>query len=107
MLIQNKETQWFMDSTLPSVFVQGLDTLPSFLCYELLMEPTGAKILISKNVSLCQDGQHAPGFLKLLLCGHLCVCMCVFVCVFDPEGINNQRSDVTPYDWLNKFYGFM
>ena len=55
MLIQNKGIRWFMDRTLPSVFVQGLDTLPSFLCYELLIEPTGAKILISENVSLCQD----------------------------------------------------
>ena len=26
-------------------------------------------------------GQRTPGFLKLFLCGYLCVCVCVCVCV--------------------------
>ena len=34
---------------------------------------------------------HAPGFLKLFLCGHLCVSVSVSVCVcvFTPKAINN------------------
>ena len=33
-------------------------------------------------------GRHAPGFLKLILCGSL-VCVFVCVCVSAPEAINN------------------
>ena len=35
--------------------------------------------------------RHAPGFLKLFLCGclYVCVCVCVCVCVSTPEAINN------------------
>ena len=36
---------------------------------------------------------HAPGFLKLILCGSS-VCVCVFVCVSAPEAINNYWHDM-------------
>ena len=39
------------------------------------------------NQARAQAG--APGFLKLILCGHLYVCVCLCVCVSAPEAINN------------------
>ena len=38
-------------------------------------------------------GQHAPGFLKLLV-STKSVCVCV--CVFTPEGINNYSREMNP-----------
>ena len=51
-------------------------------------------------------------FLKLFLCGHLqvclCVCVCVYVCVCPPSKLLITSGVIwTPYDWLNKGYGFL
>ena len=42
-------------------------------------------------IPIFKPGMHTPGFLKLLLCGHLYVyvCVCVCVCVCALENINN------------------
>ena len=48
-----------------------------------------------------------PVFLKLFLCGCLYKCLCVYVCVHPPLRLLIIRGVIyTPYDWLNKFYGF-
>ena len=50
-------------------------------------------------------GQHAPGFLELLLF----VNACIHVCVCPPPRLlitSGVMCDIDPYDWLKKFYGF-
>ena len=52
-------------------------------------------------------GRRASGFLELLLPRmSVCVCVCVCVCVSTPRLLITSDMIWTPYDWLNKFYGF-
>ena len=64
---------------------------------------------------MLMDTDFAPGFLlkfvsvQMSMCAHACVCVCVCVCslmrLLITSGV--MWCNIPPYDWLNKFYGFI